>query len=172
MQGLACSQSLTASCLMTGCRASDEGNCEGEGTGQRGPVVPSSGKPTARQSRLLFFLQRHEGPGWVQPCVFLGPPSHLGRPVPRASPDPRYSFTQIERVLPAGLMKDGDSLLAAALWLLRGYLSAVPASLASPPQPGTSGIWPLAPPSGWNPLSRAPLVSRQLCSTQEASASE
>lgn len=118
------------------------------------------------------FSRRHEGPGWVQSCVFLGPPSHLGRPVPRASPDPRYSFTQIERALPTGLMKDGDSLLAVALWLLRGYLSAVPASLASPPQPGTSGIWPLAPPSGWNPLSRAPLVSPQPCSRQEASASE
>lgn len=36
-----------------------------------------------------------------------------GRPIPRASPDPRYSFTRIESACQPGLIKDRKSLAVA-----------------------------------------------------------
>lgn len=76
--------------------------------------VPAAGKSAPC---LLFFL-----PGSVRAlgghhCVFsLGLPPRPGRLIPRASPDPRYSFTRIESPCQSGLITDGESL-ADALWL-------------------------------------------------------
>ena len=93
---------------------------------------------------VLFFLpsspRAHNGCRVCFPWASLRGP---GRPVPRASPDPRYSFTWIERTLPAGLIKDGESL-AAAPPLQKGHLSAVRALVASLQQPSPEGTWPLS----------------------------
>lgn len=73
-------------------------------------------------------------------CVFLAPPSRAGRPIPRASPDPRYSFTRIERALPAG-PDERWGIISCGPRRLRGHLSAVlaPPGLAAPAQPSAPG---------------------------------
>lgn len=62
-----------------------------------------AGKRVAPARLMLFFLPSSTGPSMGTAVCF--PWASLrdpGRPVPRASHDPRYSFTQIERALPAG----------------------------------------------------------------------
>lgn len=68
---------------------------------QRGPGVPSAGKPPSDQ--CCSFSPAPRGPAMGAAVCFpwaslLGP----GRLIPRASPDPGHSFTQIEKALPAG----------------------------------------------------------------------
>lgn len=131
-----------------------------QGMGQRGPVVPSAGKPTAPARPVVVLSCRlHRGPRRVQPMFSLGLPPRPRRPIPRASPDPSYSFTWIERALPAGLIKDGESL--AAPRLQKGHLSAV-RSPGLPAAAGHQGAWPPLPP-GWSPPWWGSCCWPQLC---------